>query len=812
MMRFPFTSHGVLGLNARNLLYIKPCNPRKAIAFADDKMKTKAFLSTRGIPTAKVFARIDHRRQLRELDFNSLPDECVLKPNYGFGGEGILLLKGRKNGEFLEQGKTIITKRQLMEHIEDILDGKFSVNGLKDSAFFEQILVADDCFTPFRPAGLPDIRIIVFNLVPVMAMLRVPTPESQGKANVHLGGMGIGIDMALGTTTHAVRYQKSINELPHGATISGIVIPRWEELLLISSRIQHLTNIGYLAVDLTLDRDLGPVLLEVNARAGLAVQIANLAPLRSRLERVQGLHVPSPEKGVLLSRELFGQGQPSPQEQRKKESIVLGLRETIEVSGDGISISEPCSLVPDRSETLFASSFIEELRTLKAIEPVEGNRQMYRVKLTIGGKRIQTVVLSSAHCNDGLRVSIGGRDLRGFLIDPMKVMPQHTTHVRRDLRAIDRILGTLDRELSLLKYLRPLDLNEQREHLLADETMNPVFLLRECDADLKELEVQLKKLEADESPLGILLRKKRHELLLRIDLIRSRGDADRFTAASFALFGAPSPALIAFAEEYIALSPPSKSNEEETKMKSADQAKPSFEHALAIYGLHDWIVEVKRGMISDCAVGEKRVFLRQGARFTDAHLQALIAHEIETHALTAENGRHQPYEIFRRGFAHYLDTQEGLAVFNQNRVLPMGHEKRTQHAKNVLAVAYAMTHSFAETRAYLLSELGFSAEKALSKTLDLKRGLTTSADSGVFTKSLVYFRGLRAIEQFVARGGDLKALYIGKIAMEDLSLIEKIDGIREPMFLPSFLLKKARKATRATLGKKHEQKVPKIGF
>src|SRR3989344_6221136 len=291
-----FSSRGVLGLNARNLLYIKPFNPRKAVAFADDKMKTKAFLAARGIPVAKVYAKIESRTQLQSFAFSQRPEECVLKPNFGFGGEGILILNGRKNGQFLIQGKTPISDKELREHIEDILDGKFSVNGRMDTAFFEKILVADPAFAPFRPTGLPDIRIVVFNLVPVMAMIRIPTAESGGKANVHLGGIGIGIDIAKGITTHATQYNGILKELPGGGSPSGIEIPRWEEMLLIASRIQQITHIGYLAVDLTLDAEQGPVLLEVNARAGLMLQVANLAPLRARLERVGGLKVTSPEK------------------------------------------------------------------------------------------------------------------------------------------------------------------------------------------------------------------------------------------------------------------------------------------------------------------------------------------------------------------------------------------------------------------------------------------------------------------------------------------------------------------------------------
>ena len=110
----------------------------------------------------------------------------------------------------------------------------------------------------------------------------------------------------------------------------------------------------------------------------------------------------------------------------------------------------------------------------------------------------------------------------------------------------------------------------------------------------------------------------------------------------------------------------------------------------------------------------------------------------------------------------------------------------------VLAVAYAMEHSFAEVRKYLREELGFGVEKSITKTIDVKRGLSRTVESGAFTKSLVYFRGVRAIDEFVRQGGDLKKLYIGKIAMEDLSLIESIDGIRPPLILPQFLREKTQ--------------------
>lgn len=786
----PFiANHGILGLNARNLLYIKPFNPRKAVAFADDKLKTKAYLGARGIPVAKVYARIENHRQLRSFDFKSLPDTCVLKPNYGFGGGGILVLRGRDtNGQFLEQGKNAISEREMRERIEDILDGKFSVNGLPDTAFFEKILVPDPALAPFRPSGLPDIRIVVFNLVPVMAMLRVPTGGSGGKANVHLGGIGIGIDIAKGTTTFATQHNKRIRTLPHGASPTGIAIPHWEELLLIASRIQSITNIGYLAVDLTLDADMGPVLLEVNARAGLMVQVANLAPLRSRLERIEGLKVQSPEKGVLIARELFGSkgGAPAVSENHRP---VLGLLETVTVTGSGASVSVQCRIAPDEERSIFSSALIAQLRKAGTVEAAEGDESLFRVKFTLCGQKIQTVVREGPVTPASVRAVIGRRDLAAFLIDPTKTAAPTPTRsgIKEDIRAVDKALAQIDDDLHILKHVKPVNLSEERERARNDRLYTPVFQYAPAPADLADLESRLSQLAIDESSLGLLLKKKRRELLQRITLMRSRGNARAFTDASCALFGQPTSVLLAGARDILDareacdVPPPASS------WLPADDVRQQFEEVLAQYGLDAWHVNVRENTVARCTVGGHSVTLRAGTMFPPADLRGLIAHEIETHVLTAENGDHQPYAIFRSGFANYLDTQEGLAIFNQNRFLPPHHDKRLDAVRSLLSVAFALEHSFVDTRDYLERELGYSAEKALNKAMDIKRGIGDTGEAGAFTKGIVYYRGLRAIEHFVETGGDLKRLYIGKIALEDLDLLEKVAGVKEPLLLPRFL-------------------------
>lgn len=780
-------SHGVLGINARNLQYVSPYNPKSAKRFADDKLKTKAFLMTRGIPAAKIYARIEDREQLRKFDFSQLPDECVLKPNYGYGGEGILILKGRKNGTFLRNGKRPISNSELMEHMEDILDGKFSLGGRKDTPFFEQILTPDACFAPFRPMGLPDLRIIVFNLVPIMAMLRIPTAESEGKANVHLGGIGIGIDIAKGTTTHAAQYHHMITKLPHGESVSGIKIPHWDDILLICSKIQQLTNIGYLACDITIDEHMGPALLEVNARAGLMVQVANLAPLGRRLQRVKGLKVGSPEKGVRMGQDLFGQKTRSSARQDGRPT--LGLRESITIAGSGTSAIETAFVSTEHERTAFNSQLIEELKSIDAIDEADEKEGAFRVKFTLGGSKIQTLAIRSDDMPDGKRALIGRRDLSGFLIDPTKSSKatEKTSTVKSDLRAVDKLLEQVDKDLLLLKYVKPVNLDEERSRAEKDPLYNPVFQYREVDVDLNEATKRLSEAVKDESPMGHLLEKKRQELLLRIELLKARGDAKEFTKRSFELYGKPTQSLLKHAKIMLSSRPACALPPKEKDLLTAEKTAEKMQAVLDKYSLHNWKVDIRQKLVANCTVGGGSVYIRADATFDPVYVDALIKHEIETHVLTAENGTNQPYALFRRGCAGYLDTQEGLAVYNQNRIYTDHHEKWYNPPRNALATQFALSHSFAETRAYLSEELGYDEQKALSQAVTIKRGLRNTSEHGGFTKSLVYLRGLLAVKKFLKNGGNMADLYVGKIALEDIEDVLRIEELKRPLLLPEFL-------------------------
>jgi alpha-L-glutamate ligase-like protein len=157
--------------------------------------------------------------------------------------------------------------------------------------------------------GVPDIRIIVFLGVPVMGMIRLPTRMSDGKANLHQGAVGAGIDLATGTTLTGVWENEIITEHPDtGNSLTGLEIPGWHTLLELAARCYELIGLGYQGVDIVLDKNKGPLILELNARPGLNIQIANRAGLLPRLKQVEQHRecLGSIEERVTFAKERFG--------------------------------------------------------------------------------------------------------------------------------------------------------------------------------------------------------------------------------------------------------------------------------------------------------------------------------------------------------------------------------------------------------------------------------------------------------------------------------------------------------------------------
>ncbi|MEN8718964.1 MAG: alpha-L-glutamate ligase-like protein [Oceanococcaceae bacterium] len=282
---------GIIGMNARNGDYIARYNQRRLYPLVDDKLRTKTLAEAAGIAVPELYGVAQIQHDIVGLhDTLRAHNNFVIKPAHGAGGEGIIVVRGRKGGDYLRASGQPISADMLDHHVSNILSGMFSLGGLPDTAMIEYCVDFDPVFAPITHHGVPDIRTLVFRGVPVCAMVRLPTQESDGKANLHQGAVGAGVDLATGRTIGGVHHNAPVSHHPDtGTLLADFMIPHWPRLLELATRCHDLAPLGYLGVDIVMDRRLGPLMLELNARPGLSIQLANGHGIARQLERIAAM-------------------------------------------------------------------------------------------------------------------------------------------------------------------------------------------------------------------------------------------------------------------------------------------------------------------------------------------------------------------------------------------------------------------------------------------------------------------------------------------------------------------------------------------
>lgn len=282
---------GILGMNCRNVEYIASYNQRKLYPLVDDKLKTKILAEKHGIPVSRLRFTVRHQFEVRHLKSRLEKIQgFAIKPAKGSGGKGILIVSNHEKDVFIRASGKPISIHNIQRHVSNILAGLYSLSGTPDVAIIEDLIELDDIFIGYSHEGIPDLRVLVFKGYPVMAMLRLATQVSDGKANLHMGAVGVGMDIATGNCLNAVQNSRQILVHPDtGKTLKDICIPDWPKIMELAARCYEMTGLGYLGTDLVLDKARGPLLLELNARPGLAIQIANGIGLLPRLREVETL-------------------------------------------------------------------------------------------------------------------------------------------------------------------------------------------------------------------------------------------------------------------------------------------------------------------------------------------------------------------------------------------------------------------------------------------------------------------------------------------------------------------------------------------
>jgi alpha-L-glutamate ligase-like protein len=276
---------GVLGMNARNTCCILDGNPRPRYPTVDRKRAFHDLCRAIGVPTPDLHAALLTHAALRHLPRLLVGrEEFVIKPNRGAAGRGVLVIVGRDGDHFRRHDDAAVTFDDLRQHVSGVLSGLYSLGGQEDEALIQQRVVPDPVLGRVSYHGAPDVRVLLDRHEPVMAMLRLPTRASGGRANLHQGAVGAGIDVAAGVTCHAVLRSRSADRHPDtGESVIGIRVPHWADVLAMARTVSRAVGLNYLGVDVVLDRCRGPLLLEANARPGLAIQIANGTGLWSRM-------------------------------------------------------------------------------------------------------------------------------------------------------------------------------------------------------------------------------------------------------------------------------------------------------------------------------------------------------------------------------------------------------------------------------------------------------------------------------------------------------------------------------------------------
>lgn len=316
--------------NERNRIYLRK-NKIKGKIIADSKFKTKKILMENDVQVPKLIKRFLEIEALEEFRWEDLEGNFVIKPESGYGGEGILIIKerGRWAGEWQKMNGEIIMTQDLKLHCQEILAGKYGLHSVSDKVLIEERIKIHPLFLALTGTGTPDIRVIIYNSVPVMAMFRIPTEKSDGKANLQQGAIGLGIDLATGITTFGVEgkggavlkiYDRKKKKY---RKVNGIKIPFWKEILETAIKCQKvIPSLGFMGVDIVLDKERGPEVLEVNARPGLSIQVCNKAGLKGRMIKIDEIEVRNTEHAIALSKYLFGESFFDKVEAREKNHVI----------------------------------------------------------------------------------------------------------------------------------------------------------------------------------------------------------------------------------------------------------------------------------------------------------------------------------------------------------------------------------------------------------------------------------------------------------------------------------------------------------
>lgn len=415
----------ILGMNARVQLYTS-LNSSRAKRYGFSKLRAKNFLKKHGILVPQLYAQITSMEELRQFDWTTISGSFAVKPASGSAGKGIIVIKKflPKKQVWVDVGDEEYSEDDLNLHVSDILDGVYSTWGSRHMAIIEERIPIHPDLASYAQLGTPDVRVIVYQKIPVMAMCRLPTEASNGRANLDQGAVAVGIDMGTGKSTYGVSGKKKvIRTFPHnGQSVAGIQIPFWNDVLKTAVRVANATGLTYMGADIFLHPEKGPMVAEVNSYPGLSIQLANHAGLRRRLQRLDGIQARNVLHAVKISQSLFAESFPGVGGEidrpiiRPRETVVIyDAREDMH---DVIALANTGrfrSIVSENLALELGFDMSQHLWNQK--EEGEGQLPVVEIKMKLKDRLITTSMVVSKRLNNKRnQLELGRKDLEGFLV------------------------------------------------------------------------------------------------------------------------------------------------------------------------------------------------------------------------------------------------------------------------------------------------------------------------------------------------------------------------------------------------------------
>ena len=828
----------ILWVNKRYLKYIKPLNPKKDIKLADSKLRTKRLLENLDIPHPKLLDVIKNRKQLHKYDFSKLyGQDFVIKPNKWSKWKWIMICKvieiWRKSEEvgrndnteeswffvnpFSDDKKKILikanwefmTQKEFKKHLVDILDWKYSLTLWNDIILIEEKVQPSDEFKSFCEYWLADIRVITMNLIPVMAMLRYPTIQSKWKANIAAWWIGFGIDIWTWKITSMYCKKKIyIKEFPEEyKNFYWQQIPYWDDILLYSSQIQYFTNIWYLWSDWVIARN-WPSLLEINARAGMEIQLVNGEWLEKRLRKIEDLKVPTPSKWVEIWKTLFSKKQTNPTV--KKDVIYLeqpGILKKVNsekwiVKNKEITKSQNHKITNNQSPKSPSNPQISEIPiTIKVdldhkvnyADPkiIEDFEKTYTIKFN-------NIILDNVKFNpkENLKntITLWTKLLDNFIIIPKKKDIRNFSIWNKDsyldseevaLVEIDNLINQLSKKLNISRIVKPKNYMEELDNFITwNWNYNPKFeykyptdrKLQQIEDDLKQIKEKFFNIKSEyKSDLFQLFKEKFIELEYKLELIKAykKQDFRKIWKYNKLLFGKINYELV-----------------EQAKIK-VNTFNQQFDlwRSLFTFEISERIKQhLKKRNIEAKIIFEpnlsSRVLVRRwepltiviskNSTFYEKEFDMILAHEIDVHVVRYLNWKKTWWKILQAWTAFYLKDEEWLAIWNSLNYLPENYEKNSMYEKYIL-VSIAEQNDFVH-----LSNIIRSLHhkewllKIFRRTIRFKRWIQNTAFTGEWTayyKDKIYLDGYEKIRKWIKEGGSFKNMLKWKYKIEDLKFI-----------------------------------------